>query len=278
MIKLILILSILLFMGYLYLSSKHEESLNGLLAEDIEDIEDIEDSSRFKIRIFQEYKDKINIIWPKSHELCFFIYVVCKLLIPFFILIVALMLPTTYTMYLVIVMASIYFLSDKVIDRKYKSKMNNVDSLIPYLLELTAINVKSGYSLHNSIGMIANDIKSIDYTLSIILSDLYGKLSYLSFDAAIESIISGNLSEFKNLNSYLEILSMGVKYGSSISDVLLMQAESMRDRKLHYTEERVGNITTKLTIPIMIFIMVPIIVFMVVPIVGSAYEANKGFF
>lgn len=280
MIKLALIVAAIFFIVYLFLSSKHEQTLKDLLAEHTIENEDNEDESlsQYKIKIFLEYKEKIKLIWPKNTYLIYYIYLFCKLLIPFLILMIMLILPNSYALYAILPIVIVYIIPDKFIDNKYKKKMANVDNLIPYVLELTAINIKSGYSLNNSIGMIANDIKPIDYTLSAILSDLYGKLSYLSFDGAIENITSSQAYESKNLNSYFDILSMGMKYGSSISETLLMQAESMRDRRLHYIEERVGNITSKLTIPIMIFIMVPIIIFMVVPIVGSAYEANKGFF
>ena len=67
------------------------------------------------------------------------------------------------------------------------------------------------------------------------------------------------------MRSFVYTLSQSLQYGSSISDVLVSLSGNIREIQMLELEERVGKLSAKMSVPLILFIMFPIVILITAP-------------
>lgn len=146
---------------------------------------------------------------------------------------------------------------------KKKEALKKVSMGVPFAIDLMAISVQSGLSIENTIIYVAKEINYDFPLLSTILKKVHERANLVGLKVALSELQEGvDISEVRSL-SYT--LSQGIKFGSSIHHVLLNLSSDMRALRLLSVEEKIGSLASKMSVPLILFILMPVVVLVVAP-------------
>lgn len=155
----------------------------------------------------------------------------------------------------------IYF-EKKLISKKNKI-IDKFDNLIPYLLDLMSVCVKTGMTLESTLGFLAKEIYLLDKDTAYLLERTYLRSQIVGVEEALAELYeSVPTSSVQSLTYTVE---QSIKYGSSISELLSSKADEIRRIQVLTIEEKVGKLSAKMSLPLIIFIMFPIVILIAAP-------------
>ena len=132
------------------------------------------------------------------------------------------------------------FLTGFVLKSKTKKIMNDLTSFI----DLVAVNVQTGVSIEAALKQVATDFKKL---MSHALQDL---------------AISLPTTEIR---MFCTVMQQSLNFGSSIYDQLIQLSSDIRELQLLTIEEKLGTLSAKMSVPLILFIMFPIIILILAP-------------
>ena len=131
---------------------------------------------------------------------------------------------------------------------------------MPIAVELMTICMDSGNGLEQTFEKVGKELLDISPQIALSLLDVRSEMLAYDRKWALEKLEKESfLEEEKELaRSLLESL----RYGTPLVDALRALAHRMREENMNRLEELAGKASTKMTIPMIVFLLVPVIIIM----------------
>ena len=151
------------------------------------------------------------------------------------------------------------FLTGFVLKSKTKKIMNDLTSFI----DLVAVNVQTGVSIEAALKQVATDFKKLNPDLSYVMLRVIRKSELTGMSQALQDLaISLPTTEIK---MFCTVMQQSLNFGSSIYDQLIQLSSDIRELQLLTIEEKLGTLSAKMSVPLILFIMFPIIILILAP-------------
>jgi len=160
---------------------------------------------------------------------------------------------------------------DKVLDWRVAIVRQEIARITPDALDLMVVCVNSGLPLEETFRTVGGEMESISRALSREWLLTATEMSVL--DSPYQAL--DNLDErlfLPEVNNMVVTMSQALKFGTPMSEALKLIASDSRQYHLLELEEWVGKIPSKMSFPLVVFIMLPVVVIIVAPIVLSLFD------
>lgn len=168
---------------------------------------------------------------------------------------------------LIIAILSLYLVykwPEMKLKKEIKARQKEFMKYLPDAVDLLAICVQAGLGLDASFEKVSEEFSLTSKTVSVEFSRLNKDiLSGLSREDAYKNLILRN--ENPDLQSFVALLIQTERLGTSITQSLGAFCDSMRTKKRQRIEELSQQASTKMTIPMVLFMLPAIIIIIIYP-------------
>lgn len=144
-----------------------------------------------------------------------------------------------------------------------KSREKKMLDALPYFIELTAVCIQSGMTVESSVKYIAHRANELDTNLSGLMTHLSKRAEVSGLEEALLELYSA--MEATEMRMFCATLQQSVHYGTSLYESLMELAKDIRDLQFLNIEEKIGKLSAKMSVPLILFIMFPIIILIAAP-------------
>ncbi|MCW8344687.1 type II secretion system F family protein [Vibrio sp. ZSDZ65] len=157
----------------------------------------------------------------------------------------------------------VIILPDLMLEARRKALIGKTSSQLPYLLDMMSVCVQTGMTIEATLIYLAKELEAFD-------GDLCYQIKRTSDSAKIKGLEKAldDLSErlpTPAVRSFVLTLIQNLQYGTSVAQVLSDLAEDMRKIQILTVEEKVGRLSAKMSVPLILFIMFPIVILILAP-------------
>ncbi len=161
------------------------------------------------------------------------------------------------------IMIAIILVPDWILAAKKKTVERNVGRELPYLIDLMAVCVQTGMTLESAMAYLADEMKGFDPHLAYHIQKTAERARLTGLETALtEFAVRINTQEVR---SFTFTLLQSLQHGSSIYQVLITLSKDIREVQMLETEEKIGSLSAKMSVPLIIFIMMPIVILIIAP-------------
>ncbi|OAN13666.1 hypothetical protein A3K86_13910 [Photobacterium jeanii] len=161
------------------------------------------------------------------------------------------------------VMIVVILVPDWVLAAKKKTVERNVGRELPYLIDLMAVCVQTGMTLESALAYLADEMQGFDKHLAYHIHKTAERARLTGLETALtEFAVRINTQEVR---SFTFTLLQSLQHGSSIYQVLITLSKDIREVQMLETEEKIGALSAKMSVPLIIFIMMPIVILIIAP-------------
>ncbi|AFF24169.1 type II secretion system F family protein [Pasteurella multocida] len=144
-----------------------------------------------------------------------------------------------------------------------KSKVKKIMVDLPGFIDLVAVNVQTGITIDAALKQVALDFKKLNPDLTYVMLRIIRKSEITGLSQALQDLsISLPTTEIR---MFCTVLQQSLNFGSSIYSHLIQLSADIRELQLLALEEKLGTLSAKMSIPLIIFIMFPIIILILAP-------------
>ena len=152
----------------------------------------------------------------------------------------------------------------KIIVRNYINKRTvSILQSLPFFIDITAACVQSGMTIDSSLDYTAKKFQLINTDLSFIISNMNKRAEINGLDSAIKELHQNSTAT--EIRMFCSTLQYSISFGSTVYDQLIKLSQDIREMQLLVSEEKISKLSTKLTIPLFIFILIPFVVLVISP-------------
>lgn len=157
------------------------------------------------------------------------------------------------------------------LERKKKEREKEMIKFLPDAVDLLSICVQAGLGLDAAFAKVAEEFS----LTSVVVSEEFSRLnknilSGLSHQDAFKNLTQRNDSQ--DLQSFVALLIQSDKLGTSISQSLEAFCDSMRTKKKQRIEELSQQASTKMTIPMVLFMLPSIFLIIMYPAIQKIMQ------
>lgn len=145
------------------------------------------------------------------------------------------------------------------INAKTRTMMND----IPYFIDLVAVCIQAGMTIESSLRYVADRFGDINPDLSKTLDRVIRRAEVKGLESALKELYY-TLPTLE-IKMFCTALQQSVYFGTSVYEQLMDLSKDIRDLQLLSTEEKVGNLSAKMSIPLILFVMFPIVILIAAP-------------
>ncbi len=193
-------------------------------------------------------------------------YFPAKLLVLALVSVLVLLGDMTSTNKLVVVIFSligVIVVPDTLLQMRRKMLISRTSAQLPYLLDMMSVCVQTGMTIEAALVYLGKELAEFD-------SDLCYQIKRTSDSAKIHGLEKAlnDLSEripTPPVRSFVLTIIQNLQYGTSVAQVLSDLAEDMRKVQILTVEEKVGKLSAKMSVPLILFIMFPIVILILAP-------------
>ncbi|ATM87377.1 type II secretion system F family protein [Yersinia massiliensis] len=151
------------------------------------------------------------------------------------------------------------------IARKYivNSRIAKIEQDMPLFVDLLAICVQSGLTIESSLKFLAENVGDINDNFVPFLDRLVKKIEVNGLEAGLIHLQKELPS--REVSMLCVTLQQSLRYGSSIYEYLMELSSEMRELQLLKTEEIIGKLSAKMSIPLVLFFMFPVVIIIAAP-------------
>ncbi|MGV2987186.1 type II secretion system F family protein [Vibrio sp. E150_011] len=163
----------------------------------------------------------------------------------------------------VLALVGVIIVPDLLLEIRRKALIGKTSSQLPYLLDMMSVCVQTGMTIEATLSYLAKELEAFD-------GDLCYQIKRTSDSAKIKGLEKAldDLSEripTPAVRSFVLTLIQNLQYGTSVAHVLSDLAEDMRKIQVLTVEEKVGRLSAKMSVPLILFIMFPIVILILAP-------------
>ncbi|HDM8072453.1 TPA: type II secretion system F family protein, partial [Vibrio harveyi] len=154
-------------------------------------------------------------------------------------------------------------LPDTLLQMRRKMLIFKTSSQLPYLLDIMSVCVQTGMTIEAALVYLGKELAEFD-------SDLCYQIKRTSDSAKIYGLEKA-LNDLSDriptppIRSFVLTIIQNLQYGTSVAQVLSDLAEDMRKVQILTVEEKVGKLSAKMSVPLILFIMFPIVILILAP-------------
>lgn len=144
-----------------------------------------------------------------------------------------------------------------------KAKVKKIMVDLPGFIDLVAVNVQTGISIDAALKQVAIDFKKLNPDLTYVMLRIIRKSELTGLSQALQDFsIPLPTTEIR---MFCTVLQQSLNFGSSIYSHLIQLSADIREIQLLIIEEKLGTLSAKMSIPLILFIMFPIIILILAP-------------
>lgn len=160
-------------------------------------------------------------------------------------------------------LVAVIILPDIYLAAKAKNLCLKISNQLPYLLDLMAVCVQTGMTIEAAMSYLSKEMADFDKDLSYMLNKTNERAKLVGLDTAMEELYQRVPTN--EMRSFVMTLTQSLKYGSSIYQTLTTLAADIREVQMLQIEDKIGKLSAKMSVPLILFIMFPIIILVAAP-------------
>jgi len=170
-----------------------------------------------------------------------------------------------------------YYLPNLVLKKKVKTRIGKIFKELPDTLDLLEICLKAGLGFDYALLRVCNELKVIAPVMSVEFERYFLEIKTgVQRDAALINIGERNGSE--PLKKVVTVLLQSSKIGTDITQALKTYTDTMRREREQTAEEMGAKLSTKLTVPLVLFILPALMLIILGPVIINFISLiNQGF-
>ncbi|MCG8551252.1 MAG: type II secretion system F family protein [Desulfobacterales bacterium] len=170
-----------------------------------------------------------------------------------------------------------YILPDVSLNKRIKQRQTAIFRELPDIMDLLAVCLKAGLGFDYALYRVCRKLDHIAPVLSRELG-----IYFLEVKSGIPRARAlGNLEErnpSKELKAMVTVLHQSLSTGTDIAGALGVYTDAMREQRRQAAEEEGAKLSTKLTVPLVVFIMPALILIILGPVIINFINlARQGF-
>lgn len=134
---------------------------------------------------------------------------------------------------------------------------------LPYLLDLMGVCVQTGMTIEAAMGYLAKEMVGFDRDIAHMLNKTNERAKIVGLEQSLEELYLRVPTA--EIRSFVMTLNQSLQYGSSIYTVLTTLAIDIREIQMLALEEKIGKLSAKMSIPLILLIMLPIVILITAP-------------
>ncbi|MDO4698893.1 MAG: type II secretion system F family protein [Pasteurellaceae bacterium] len=150
-------------------------------------------------------------------------------------------------------------LTNSILNSKIKRIMVDLSGFI----DLVAVNVQTGVTIEAALKQVAMDFKQLNPDLTYVLLRIIRKAEITGLSAALQDLAISLPT--KEIRMFCTVMQQSLNFGSSIYSQLTQLSADIREIQLLVIEEKLGTLSAKMSIPLILFIMFPIVILILAP-------------
>ncbi len=164
---------------------------------------------------------------------------------------------------IIFTLIAVIVLPDTLLQMRRKMLIFKTSSQLPYLLDMMSVCVQTGMTIEAALVYLGKELAEFD-------SDLCYQIKRTSDSAKIHGLEKA-LNDLSDriptppIRSFVLTIIQNLQYGTSVAQVLIDLAEDMRKVQILTVEEKVGKLSAKTSVPLILFIMFPIVILILAP-------------
>ncbi|KYK91057.1 type II secretion system F family protein, partial [Aggregatibacter actinomycetemcomitans] len=144
-----------------------------------------------------------------------------------------------------------------------KAKIKKIMNDLAGFIDLVAVNVQTGISIEAALKQVATDFKTLNPDLTYVMLRIIRKSEITGMSQALQDLsVSLPTTEIR---MFCTVMQQSLNFGSSIYHQLIQLSTDIREIQLLAIEEKLGTLSAKMSIPLILFIMFPIIILILAP-------------
>lgn len=166
-------------------------------------------------------------------------------------------------MLLLVIMITLIVLPGLLLKPAINSRVKGMMDALPYLVDLVAVCVQAGMTVESALKFVSERFNHLDANLADLMKLLVKRAEVNGMESALSELYHS--MEMTEIRMFTATLQQSVHYGTSLYEHLIELAQDIRELQLLVTEEKVGSLSAKMSVPLIIFIMFPITILIVAP-------------
>lgn len=150
-----------------------------------------------------------------------------------------------------------------IIKNALTKRTNTLLKSLPFFIDITAACVQSGMTIENSLNYTTQKFQTINTDLCLIMSKVTKRAEINGLENAIKEL--QYYSPAIEMKMFCSTLQYSLSFGSTVYEQLTHLSQDMREMQLLMTEESISKLSTKLTLPLFLFILIPFVLLVISP-------------
>ncbi|EEX34233.1 MULTISPECIES: type II secretion system F family protein [Vibrio] len=152
---------------------------------------------------------------------------------------------------------------DLYLEHRRKVLQDKISNQLPYLLDLMAMCVQTGMTVEASIQYLSSELSALDKDLGHTMNIVNERSRLVGLDQALDELYQRFPAT--EVRSFVMTLKQSLRYGSAIYSVLNNLASDIREVRVLALEEKIGKLSAKMSVPLILFILIPIVILIAAP-------------
>ncbi len=168
-----------------------------------------------------------------------------------------------------------FFVPDLLFNSRIRKRQADIMRSFPTFVDLAALTIEAGLDYMSAIERILKNSKAkseLENELQKMINEV--QLGYSRRDALTRFAVRTGLQEIR---SFVGLIIQSDELGTSLVDLLRAYAADMRFRRLNRAEKLAAQASTKMLIPLFIFIFPTVFIMMLAPMMKSLLSGGLGF-
>lgn len=143
------------------------------------------------------------------------------------------------------------------------NRIDKIEKDMPMFVDLLAICVQSGLTIEVSLKFLSESVGDVNSSFVPFLTRLVKRIDVNGLESGLSQLQHELPS--REVSMLCVTLKQSLRYGSSIYEYLMELSTEMRELQLLKTEELIGKISAKMSVPLILFFMFPVVIIIAAP-------------
>lgn len=167
------------------------------------------------------------------------------------------MLSLSFLMLFVVIVPDMY------LELRRRALALKLTRKLPYLLDMMGVCVQTGMTIESTLFYLTTEMAAFDRDIAFMLKRLRDRTQTIGLEKALKELHARIPAP--EMHSFVMTLTQSMQHGTSIYDVLSTLAKDIREIQLLALEEKAGKLSSKMSVPLILFIMIPIVILITAP-------------
>ncbi|OON42171.1 secretion system protein [Izhakiella australiensis] len=143
------------------------------------------------------------------------------------------------------------------------TKTKQLLDALPYFIDLIGVCIQSGMTVESAIKFIAQHADELDRNLATLMHYLIKRAEVSGLEEGLLDLY--HAMDMTEMRMFCSTLQQSVHYGTSLYENLMELSKDIRELQLLDSEEKIGNLSAKMSVPLILFIMFPLTILIAAP-------------